>query len=257
MVYYNSIKDVSDTFFEYGSPFWKLYTGKGRASFPTGATANNNLLYEQKADTEIGDSWRILESKLSRFGRGGYAHLYLGDKDNFISVPIFFAHSGQDGENGAGISGFGPAGLPYPVLTAIEKERTIWNLERRVEELAQGQEAKIGFLEKIADRVLESEQLPVILNGLMGLLGRFAAATPTIGLPSVNTANIAQRAQDRPQIDKTAAISNFVNRVGGEFQDESEFADYLQKVTELFEFDPDGMKQIVKQVHAQTQTGNE
>lgn len=254
MVYYNSINDIKEVFFEYfqdGHPAkWALYSGKGRANRPTGKTAMGNLLYAQNADMEPGESWRILEGKLSKFGQGGYAHLYLGDENEYTNIPIYFNHTGSAGINGQpDVASF--SGLPYNLLTAIEKERQLWDLENKLERILESQAANVSVWDRVGEKLLESDQLPAMINGLSSILMRFLSPQTVPLQVKQAPVNQAERMADQPRIDSGAAIGTFVQRLRNQFSDENEFSEYLEKVADLIEVDPAGMKQLVNQVHQQ------
>lgn len=243
MIFYTSIDDIRNVFYEFfdgntENAIWSLYNGRGKAVKPSGKAVYAGLIYNQEKDISLDESWGILSQQLSRFHRG-YAHLYLGGDEKYISVPISF---GTDGQQNASI---GNMGLPYNVLTAIEKERKIWELENRLERLLEASESRSSFVERIGEKLMESEQLPLILNGVIGLLTRLS------GQPMPQQALPAIQGTDDEQESGENDIFSFESQIKGNFQSTGEMRMYLRKMAQLINADPNGMKAVIEQAHKQ------
>lgn len=242
-MFYDNIPAIKEVFFEFGSPYWRLHDNRGNKSYPSGRTKNNGLLFAQERDTETLDSWNILEGKLRLFtNRGGYAHLYQGTPDEYIHIPIFFPHhsESQTVGNNNPLSQLTGLGMPYDLRTAIEKERENWELKKRLEDLENAQLNGGSFAERAMERIMESEQFPVVVSQLLGALSRVGVqqSPPTIGAQQVSD----NQGGPRPQLE-----SGLMDH----FETEQEAREYIAKMDYLLSLDKESIKNWIDGVISQ------
>lgn len=241
MLLYDSIEKVEKVFLEYGDPRWSLYSGK-KSAIPSGTKAETtNLLYQQENDIDLHESWNMLKSRLALLApRGGYGHVFVGKGQQTINIPLYFPHPEELRQNGVVPSpypvGMQGLGLGQSIADVIEKERRMWDLEQEVRGLREGGSG--GFWDKLADNLLQSEQLPVLINGFMGLIANLGMQRPAAGgLPAVGAAAPMEHTQGEND--------NFRARLQKHFSGPEEMEEALERVAQMIEANPEGMKKAL------------
>jgi len=243
MLYYRDIADIKRLFFDYQNPVWVLYTGKGTAGLPSGKAANNNLLLRQpEDDLDLGGSWQILETTLLGLAKtGGYGKLFIGTEAENIGVPIYLPHRGEQDNQAAGISGYMAGNVPpWNYLDMIAKERELWELRREIEDIKNANQG--GFFERMIESMAETGQLQAIISGFISAFAKGGA--PIMG-----------GAPSPPEVEETGAglgedeiATEFVSRIRGSFSSTAEMREYLAKTAKMFASDPEGVKELLKNI---------
>lgn len=255
MVFVDNIQDIKETFFELQQPQFKLYNGKPKATYPSGRSATSNLLYNQNdPNMDLTDAWNRLEPQLARFaGRGGYANLWVGTKDgDHYNIPIYFPHRNEPGnmQNQTGVAGMPQAYGPYGINAVLEDKMRIYDLEHKIDEVANSQNQGIG--QRLIDRILENDALVANLlstftSAMLGGIPRnYRPPQPVQGQkPEVGA--------ELPPVDVSELGLHFVERIKSGFSTEAEMQGYLNKVADLFSRDPETMKRVIDTIAQQNQ----
>jgi hypothetical protein len=263
-MFYSDVNSIKDVFYEYAEPIWGLYDGKARRTPPNVASdARGRLFYQDSNDMDIPDSWSRLEGALSRVVyKGGYCTIYVGTGQNALTIPCYFDHPGQSGGQNTGITGanFGGMGIMRELFD--EKLRN-YELKREYEDL-QLQRGPNSFWERVGEKLLENEQLP---NLVMGVLNSFQkmATNPQLAQGGQYPQQQQVYQRPRPQTDSEKvsgptqtpelALQQFGEQIKGGFSDGEEMAQYLAKLAVIFQANPEGMKAVID--NAIKQSSNE
>lgn len=252
MIFVDNIPDIKEAFFDLQQNTWRLYNGKPKASFPSGRSARSSLIAEQTAEMDLRDSWSRLESFLSRFaGRGGYANLWVGEKETAYNIPIYFPHKSEQAAQGTGLSG-PPAG--YGIDSILQDKMTIYDLSNRINAIEAEKEERLSVWDRIGERLVDDPAVlqkgidlisTLIVNGLKGVAQPAPQPVrPANPLPE----QIPGRETDsgRPDIGE-----EFIAGIRQGFESDDELKQYLDRVATLFRRDPETMKSLIDAVAQQ------
>lgn len=241
MLLYDSVDKVEKVFLEYGDPRWSLYSGK-KSSVPAAGKAEvSNLLYKQEHDMDLHESWQMLRSKLQLLApRGGYGHVFVGVGQQTINIPLYFPHPDEARINGVAPSqypvGMAGIGLGQSIGEVIQKERELWDLQQQVRALQEDRSGG-GFWDKLADNLLESEQLPALVSGLVSMVVGMATKSAT---PQIQQVQQAQGSQA-----PSGSGDGFRSRIAPYFNSRDEMEGALNRLADLIESNPEGVKKAL------------
>lgn len=265
-MFYNNVNSIKETFQEYGSPVWGLYDGKARRNPPSNVARDpkGRLFYQESEDMDIMDSWSRLENALGRvIYKGGFCTIYVGKGVNTLTIPCYFDHPSQQGggQAGAGVAGAGGlSGMGY-MRELFDEKLNNYELKRTIEDL-HAERGPTSFWERVGEKLLENEQLPNLVMGILNGLQRMTANPAQMQAMQARQAAMI-RAQQQQQHPEPASDNNdgsvgstvpsdlltqqFTEQIRPGFESEEEMARYLSKLAVIFQANPEGMKQVIDQ----------
>jgi len=236
---------------------WNLYRGMAE-NFAN----RNTVLYKQQSDDlEREESWGLLRTLIEdNSGGGGDFSVYFPPKGGHAkggtdSMSFYFRVEAP------AAAGSRLAGVPYTasgqlskadLQEAVEKERRLWELEKKLEdmELAQSGKANIGQMalshmveDGTLSRVVEA-MTPNIAGALVALLGKIfnvntpAPATVSVsGYPPAADQEATEAGPDAEYYDNER-VATFLNAIRPHFSSMEEMYSFLDRVAAFFVKNP-------------------
>lgn len=231
---------------------WNLYRGMN-----DNFASRGTVLYKQTSDEmDKDESWSLLRQLIEdNSSGGGDFSIYWPPKGGHKtggtdSMSAYFRVEGPVSASGSRL-----AGLPMAMSIskaemqeAIEKERRLWELERKLEDMENeranqtswGQAALGAIIEDgTLSRVIET-LAPNIAGALVGLLGKIfpgAVAQPATvavsGFPSISDAEAAETEHYDAE-----RVAGFLNAIRPHFNSHEEMYQFLDKVAAFFVKNP-------------------
>ncbi len=227
----SNLEDLEVWFKSIDSPKWKLYNGH------MDKISNDKFNSQEMDMSDVDESWMKLKSILKMSSNeGGEFTLFMPLHNNrgprtkiSLNMPPK-VHGIRGYGYGAPMLGYVPQD---EVDRRIAQERRTWELERRVEDLAAENEAKLSFGERLFEKVVEE----VDLNQVAGLLGGFLKKGGPSGInPSIQAEPMTDEGGTYYDGDR---IMPLLDQIRPYFQSEEAFYGFLDKVREVFAKNPE------------------
>lgn len=234
--YISSLEDLKAWFEHAGETRWNLYRGfKDRM-------ANAWVLARQEQDDmPLEESWALLQNMIKISSKeGGQFTIYLPKKNGWVTRVNLV--------NPVGDASLGALPSPYmagmvtkdEIQKEIEREREKWELQRRLEDM----EAALAGHQSTADKVIGFIKENIDLNPILKMV---TGAMVTKGNPEL-AKQMQVSIQGNPESDDQAAQQGYeydgnrvvhtLNRMRPFFQTDEDFYNYLERVGQFFEKNP-------------------
>jgi hypothetical protein len=240
--YISNFEDLEYWFRAVESPKWNLYRGHHEKM--------NNMHMIAKLDDEdvtVDESWEQLRRMIeinSKFGGTFtvYANNTRNNRNQTAHVAINTpgpAMAGLGGMPGM-YGGYGMGMIPAEeVENRIRKEREIWDLKSRIENMEAESESRVGFMEKVFEKVIQDIDFNNLGKALSAIL-MSRTAPAAVQAAQVNLQGVPE---DQTNFEyATERIVPFLDRIRPHFSDDESFYSFLDRVVDFFEKNPEMSK---------------
>jgi len=205
----------------------------------------STIIYKNESEEDLDESWRMLAEMIQiNSGAGGNFTIYVPGKSLNHGFSSFFVSPNTLPARTSGLSGieagYAPGMVPKNELKELlEKERKMWEMERRLEDMETAQSASLSGMERVVNNLLEDGTMGAILQqvALAGI--NILAAKLGVGAQpaAVSMSGFGQPDDDTEEDTEDYAI-NLIDRFRPHFQSEQEMRIFLNKVLAFFEKNP-------------------
>lgn len=241
--YINTYDGLETWFKKIGSSRWNLYRGHVDKVSDNRST----IIYKNESEEDIDESWRMLQEMIQiNSGAGGNFTIYVPGKSLNHGFSSFFVSpntlpartSGLAGIDGGYVSGMVPKN---ELKELLEKERKMWELERRLEDMEAAQGASLSGIDRVVNNLMEDGTLGAIVQQL-AITGLNILSAKMGGAPaaSVSMSGFGQHhtTTEEEEADNEDYAIELIDRFRPHFQSEQEMRVFLDKVVVFFEKNP-------------------
>ena len=247
-----SIDALESWFRKIAKPQWNLYRGHNNTM------SRAHSLYRQGEDTmSIDESWELLRDMINiNCGNGGQFTVYIpaaatGNTGYSVFVSIGMEAHSRSRYPGAAVGGFPTEGAVSlgQVQDLIAKERKVWELERKVEDLEAQQEASLGMTDVVKNMLQNVDLTPILTSLVNFATSRFGGVQPPLpvrlsGHPDDELP--AESATDAPPAQAPAydgrRLKVTMDKIRPHFQEDEDFYQFLDAVADAFAANPQFFK---------------
>lgn len=225
----SNLEDLEIYFREIDFPKWILYAGHMDKINP-----NRYLFKNDSEEFGVDESWQKLRSILEMQSKqGGEFTLFIPTQGNrgpktkiSLNMPARIPGLSGYGSYGGSMMGYVPQ---EELERRIAQERRTWELERKVDDLLDEQDAKMTLGERLVEKILEEDNL---LNQVAGF---FMKKTPAQSQPSIQ----ASSSSDEPVFYDGERVTTILDQIRPYFESDEAFYSFLDKVGQLFSNNPE------------------
>lgn len=236
--YISSLQDVEVWFRQKDKPNWKLLRG-----FHDKTRGKATICVQDEEGVDMDTSWQLLQQMLEiNSGSGGQFTVFVPTSTSGQGESIFVQLGDVSSTIASSLSGAPAVGYvpKTEVQEILAKERKMWELERKLEDLEAAQEANFELKDIWIEKLREIDPTPII-NGLMaqftgrpvtlqGTAGDYAPPTP---VPEEGFAYQGEK------------LMPILDDIREQFHDEDEFYTFLGKLRDMFLQNPELYKNMV------------
>jgi hypothetical protein len=231
-----SLKSVKHWFMVGKMPYWTLYKGQPQSKETNVATIAKNPDIE-----DLEESWQMLESLLEIYENGIFTILAKPKYEataglNKIVYSVGFNEDlgqNQNGINSLPIQYQNASGIGAIIEKELEKEKHLWNLEKKIEDMESSMNVKETFGNKIMG-MLESNMPLLLENVIPMLLNKF--------MPVAKPGAIAGPKLESINQNENEIIASSLERIAVHFS----LVEALPKLADFIESNPEMAKTFLK-----------
>ena len=239
--YITDLKSLKTWFIGLGYPKWNLYRGHQERK------NNSSMIYKQDdGSLAMDDSWELLRNMIEMNSvAGGQFTVYVptvAGGNQGMSVLVGINVPTASSRMGAAVSGIPAMGM-IPAAQAqkdLERERQIWEMEKRIEDMEAAGEAGIGFQDILKEQLRDIELGPII----NGLVHYFMQKTPGVQLQGTPGDETPEQPSEGPPVYAYDGkrLRPALDTIRPHFDNDDQFYGFLEVVAQAFAMAPQQFK---------------
>ncbi len=239
----SSLEDLHNWFHHLGRTNWNLYRGHQEHK------KHGSIITKQGDDTMgLEESWNLLRSMIEmNSASGGQFTVYVPEKANgnqgasvFVSINMAQHARGRTALSGTPHASMGMVPVER-IAEEVEKERKIWDLERRLEDMEAAQEAGLGINDIVKEQLRTIDFGP-ILAGLVSHFTKQPLGVQLQGTPAdMQEPPMPEEAPEGYAYDGRR-LKPVLDMIRPHFTDDESFYGFLNTVGTLFATNPEEFK---------------
>lgn len=238
-----SLDDLQTWFTGLKHPRWNLYRGHQERK------GHSTLIYKQTDESlDMATSWDTLRNMIEmNSGTGGQFTVYVptvanGNQGMSVLVSINMQqHSGRGTMPAVSGTGYGLGMIPVEkVQEEIQKERKIWELEKRLEDMESAQEAGLGINDILKENLRGIDFNPII-SGIVAMAAQRFGVMPGVQLQGT-PADMAPEEEPHEGLAPYAydgkLLKPILDTIRPHFGTDEDFYNFLAAVAQSFAGNP-------------------
>lgn len=237
--YISDISAVETWFRQLGKPNWKLLRG-----FHDKTRGKASIYVQDQEGMDMDEAWELLQNMIEINSSGGGQFTIFVPTSTSGQGQSIFLQIGEVGSTGSPKVAGAPAVGYVPkseVAELIAKERKMWELERRLEDMEAAAGANAEWTDVIKEKIAEVDLTPVIA----GLTQMFARRGVSLqGTQGDYQPPQAEAPADGYQYDGDRLMP-ILDDIHNHFSTQDEFLAFLEALRDMFVQNPELYKNMV------------